>query len=35
MMITVADLARYRFHNEDERVHERNVHGLSVAEYVA
>jgi 3,4-dihydroxy-2-butanone 4-phosphate synthase/GTP cyclohydrolase II len=31
-MITVADLARYRFHSEYESVHERYVHGLLVAE---
>jgi 3,4-dihydroxy 2-butanone 4-phosphate synthase / GTP cyclohydrolase II len=35
MMITVADLVRYRFHNQGESIHERNVHSLSVAEYVA
>jgi 3,4-dihydroxy 2-butanone 4-phosphate synthase/GTP cyclohydrolase II len=35
MMITVADLVRYRFHNEHESIHERNVQRLSVAEHVA
>jgi len=35
MMITVADLVRYRLHNEYESIHKRNVHHLSAAEYVA
>jgi len=35
MMIRVADLVRYRLHNEYESIHKRNVHHLSAAEYVA